>query len=149
MKIILLQSVRGLGNPGDIINVKSGYARNYLIPQDMAVYATKSNITKIEYQVEKSKEIEVQKVEKLTTIAAKLDKLTLKFELKTGEEDKLFGSVTTQMIVNELLEQGYNIEKKDIAIPELIKTTGSHYVNIYLHKDVSSKVKVKVKALKE
>jgi len=149
MKIILLQSVRGLGNPGDIINVKSGYARNYLIPQDMAVYATKSNITKIEYQVEKSKEIEAQKVEKLTEIAAKLDKLTLKFELKAGEEDKLFGSVTTQMISSELLEQGYNIEKKDIVIPELIKTTGSHYVNIYLHKDVSSKVKVKVKALKE
>ena len=149
MKIILLQSVRGLGNPGDIINVKSGYARNYLIPQDMAVYATKSNITKIEYQVEKSKEIEAQKVEKLTAIAAKLDKLTLKFELKAGEEDKLFGSVTTQMISSELLEQGYNIEKKDIVIPELIKTTGSHYVNIYLHKDVSSKVKVKVKALKE
>ena len=149
MKIILLQSVRGLGDPGDIINVKSGYARNYLIPQEMAMYATKSNITRIEYQVEKSKELEAEKVKKLQKVADKLDKLTLKFELKVGDEDKLFGSVTVQMVINELLEQGYNIEKKDVAIPEAIKTIGSHYVNIYLHKEVSCQVKVKVKALKE
>jgi len=149
MKIILLESVRGLGDPGDIINVKSGYARNYLIPKDMAVYATKANISKIEYQVEKSKEIEAQKVEKLKEVAIKLDKLTLKFELKAGEEDKLFGSVTNQMIVDNLLEQGYNIEKKDIAIPEPIKTLGNHYINVYLHKDVESRIKVKVKALEE
>ncbi len=149
MKIILLESVRGLGDPGDIINVKSGYARNYLIPKDMAVYATKANISKIEYQVEKSKEIEAQKVEKLKEVAIKLDKLTLKFELKAGEEDKLFGSVTNQMIIDNLLEQGYNIEKKDIAIPEPIKTLGNHYINVYLHKDVESRIKVKVKALEE
>ena len=149
MKIILLQSVRGLGDPGDIINVKSGYARNYLIPQEMAMYATKSNITRIEYQVEKSKELEAEKVKKLQKVADKLDKLTLKFELKVGDEDKLFGSVTVQMIINELLEQGYNVEKKDVAIPEAIKTIGSHYANIYLHKEVSCQVKVKVKALKE
>ena len=149
MKIILLESVRGLGDPGDIINVKSGYARNYLIPKDMAVYATKANISKIEYQVEKSKEIEAQKVEKLKEVAIKLDKLTLKFELKAGEEDKLFGSVTNQMIIDNLLEQGYNIEKKDIAIPEPIKTLGNHYINVYLHKEVESRIKVKVKALEE
>ena len=149
MKIILLQSVRGLADPGDIINVKSGYARNYLIPQEMAMYATKSNITRIEYQVEKSKELEAEKVKKLQKVADKLDKLTLKFELKVGDEDKLFGSVTVQMIINELLEQGYNVEKKDVAIPEAIKTIGSHYANIYLHKEVSCQVKVKVKALKE
>ena len=149
MKIILLESVRGLGDPGDIINVKSGYARNYLIPKDMAIYATKANISKIEYQVEKSKEIEAQKVEKLKEVAIKLDKLTLKFELKAGEEDKLFGSVTNQMIIDNLLEQGYNIEKKDIAIPEPIKTLGNHYINVYLHKEVESRIKVKVKALEE
>ena len=146
MKIILLQSVRGLGNPGDIINVKSGYARNYLIPHDMAIYATKGNVSKIEYQIEKAKEVEEAKVEKLREVATKLDKVTLKFELQAGEEDKLFGSVTNQMITEALLEQGYNIEKKDIAIPESIKTIGNHYINIYLHKDVSCKVKIKVKA---
>jgi len=149
MKIVLLQSIRGLGDPGDIVNVKSGYARNYLIPQDMAVYATKNNISKIENRIEKAKAIELEKVEKLKSIAEKLDKLVIKFELKAGEEDKLFGSVTTQMISEGLLDQGFNVERKDIIINEPIKTLGNHYVSIYLHKDVSCKVKIKVKALEE
>lgn len=149
MKIVLLQSVRGLGDPGDVVNVKSGYARNYLIPQDIAVYATKSNINQIENRIEKAKEIEEARVEKLKTIGEKLDKLSLKFKLKSGEEDKLFGSVTTQMVAEQLLENGYTVERKDIIINDPIKTLGNHYVNIYLHKDVSAKVKIKVKALEE
>ena len=149
MKIVLLQSVRGLGDPGDIVNVKSGYARNYLIPKDIAVFATKSNISHIENRIAKAKEMEADRVEKLKVIAEKLDKLSLKFELKAGEEDKLFGSVTTQMISDRLSELGYTIERKDIDIAEPIKTLGNHYVTIYLHKDVSSKVKIKVKALEE
>jgi len=149
MKIVLLQSVRGLGDPGDIVNVKSGYARNYLIPQDIAVYATKNNISQIENRIEKAKEIEAARVEKLTAIGEKLDKLSLKFQLKSGEEDKLFGSVTTQMIAEQLLENGYTVERKDIIINNPIKTLGNHYINIYLHKDVSAKVKIKVKALEE
>tara|TARA_B110000014_G_scaffold248391_1_gene222724 strand:+ start:1539 stop:1988 length:450 start_codon:yes stop_codon:yes gene_type:complete len=149
MKIILLKSVRGLGDPGEIVNVKSGYARNYLIPSDLAIYATKANISQTEYTIQKSKEAEEKRVEELTGIAAKLDKLTLKFELKTSEEDKLFGSVTNQMVADVLLENGYNIEKKDIEIPEPIKNIGNHYVDIYLHKDVSARIKVKVKALSD
>ena len=149
MKIVLLQSVRGLGDPGDIVNVKSGYARNYLIPQDMAIYATKNNIVQIETRIEKAKEIEATRVKKLKGVAEKLNKLSLKFELQSGEEDKLFGSVTNQMIADQLLENGYTIERKDIIINEPIKTLGNHYVNIYLHKDVDAKVKIKVKALEE
>ena len=147
MKIVLLQSIRGLGDPGDIVNVKSGYARNYLIPKDCAVYATKKNIAQIENRIEKAKQIESDRVEKLKLVAEKLNKLSLKFELKTGEEDKLFGSVTTQMISDALLEDGYTIERKDIDILEPIKTLGNYYINIYLHKDVTAKIKIKVKAL--
>ena len=73
MKIILLKSVRGLGNPGEIVNVKSGYARNYLIPSDLAIYATKANISQTEYTIQKSKEAEEKRVEELTGVAAKLD----------------------------------------------------------------------------
>ena len=149
MKIVLLESVRGLGDPGDIVNVKSGYARNYLIPKDIAVYATKNNISKIENRIAKAKQVELERVEKLKSVSEKLDKLTLKFELKAGEEDKLFGSVTTQMISDSLSDNGYQIERKDIMIDEPIKALGNYYVTIYLHKDVSSKVKIKVKALKE
>ena len=149
MKIVLLQSVRGLGNPGDIVNVKSGYARNYLIPKDVAVYATKTNVTQIENRIAKAKEVEADRVEQLKTIAEKLDKLSLKFALKAGEEDKLFGSVTTQMVSEALSDNGYTIEKKDIDITQPIKTLGNHYVIIYLHTDITAKVKIKVKALEE
>ena len=147
MKIILLQSVRGLGDPGQIVNVKSGYARNYLIPNDLAIYATKSSILQAEYQIEKSKEFEAKRIAELQEVCTKLNKVSLKFELQTSEEDKLFGSVTPQMICDQLLESGYKIEKKDIAIPDPIKSIGSHFVDIYLHKDVVAKIKVKVKAL--
>jgi len=147
MKIILLQSVRGLGDPGQIVNVKSGYARNYLIPNDLAIYATKSSISQAEYQIEKSKELEAKRIAELQEVCTKLNKVSLKFELQTSEEDKLFGSVTPQMICDQLLESGYKIEKKDIAIPDSIKSIGSHFVDIYLHKDVVAKIKVKVKAL--
>ena len=149
MKIILLQSVRGLGDPGDVVNVKSGYARNYLIPKEIAVFATQSNVRQIENRITKAKEIELERVETLKGVAEKLDKLSLKFELKAGEEDKLFGSVTTQMISDSLSNDGYTIERKDIDITDPIKTLGNHYVTIYLHKDVSAKVKIKVKALEE
>ena len=149
MKIILLQSVRGLGDPGDVVNVKSGYARNYLIPKEIAVFATQSNVRQIENRITKAKEIELERVETLKGVAEKLDKLSLKFELKAGEEDKLFGSVTTQMISDSLSNDGYTIERKDIDITDPIKTLGNHYVTIYLHKDVSAKVKIKVKALAE
>mgnify|MGYP001340185924 FL=1 len=147
MKIILLQSVRGLGDPGQIVNVKSGYARNYLIPNDLAIYATKSSISQAEYQIEKSKELEAKRIAELQEVCTKLNKVSLKFELQTSEEDKLFGSVTPQMICDQLLDSGYKIEKKDIAIPDPIKSIGSHFVDIYLHKDVVAKIKVKVKAL--
>ena len=147
MKIILLQSVRGLGDPGEIVNVKSGYARNYLIPNDKAIYATKGNILQTEYKIEKSKELEIKRVSELEEVCKKLNKITLKFELQTSEEDKLFGSVTPQMVSNELLDNGFKIEKKNIEISEPIKSVGSHYVDIYLHKDVVAKIKVKVKAL--
>jgi large subunit ribosomal protein L9 len=149
MKIILLQSVRGLGDPGDVVNVKSGYARNYLIPKEIAVFATQSNVRQIENRITKAKEIEAERVATLKGVAEKLDKLSLKFELKAGEEDKLFGSVTTQMISDSLSNDGYTVERKDIDISDPIKTLGNHYVTIYLHKDVSAKVKIKVKALEE
>ena len=147
MKIILLQSVRGLGDPGELVNVKSGYARNYLIPNDMAIYATKGNISQAEFQIAKTKELEEKRIAELQEVCNKLNKVTLKYELQASEEDKLFGSVTPQMVSEQLLENGFNVEKKDIAIPDPIKSIGSHYVDIFLHKDVVAKVKVKVKAL--
>mgnify|MGYP000465130542 CR=1 FL=1 len=144
MKIILLQSVRALGNPGDIVNVKSGYARNYLIPHKLAVYANKGNISRIEYQIEQSKAIEEQRIIELQKIADKLDKVTLKFELKAGEDDKLFGSVTSSMICEAIDEQGYKVDKKEIYLEEPNKHLGNHFVEVHLDHELSAKIKIKV-----
>ena len=148
MKIVLLQSVRGLGNPGDIVNVKSGYARNYLIPKDIAIYATIANIKHTENRIAKAKEIELAQVEKLKLIAEKLDKLSLKFLLKSGEEDKLFGSVTSTMIADGIESEGYKVDKKEIHLDEPIKHLGNHFVEIHLAHELSAKVKIKVSAIK-
>ena len=149
MKIVLLESVRGLGNPGDVVNTKDGYARNYLIPKGKAIYASTGNIKNAEHQIEMAKQAEIKTVSELQKIATKLDKLTLKFELESGDEDKLFGSVTNQMIAEQLLDNGYNIERKDISINDPIKMLGNYYVDIHLHKDVSAQIKIKVKALEK
>mgnify|MGYP001342625840 FL=1 len=113
----------------------------------MAIYATKGNISQAEFQIAKTKELEEKRIAELQEVCNKLNKVTLKYELQASEEDKLFGSVTPQMVSEQLLENGFNVEKKDIAISDPIKSIGSHYVDIFLHKDVVAKVKVKVKAL--
>ena len=146
MKIILLQSVRGLGDPGDVVNVKSGYARNYLIPKEIAVFATQSNVSQIENRIAKAKEIEADRIETLKGVAEKLDKLSLKFELKAGEEDKLFGSVTSQMISDEIEKEGYSIDKKEITLEEPIKNIGTYKVIVDLGYDYRPEIKIKVSA---
>lgn len=147
MKIILLKSIKNLGDPGDTANVKKGYARNYLIPNKMAIYATETNLAKVENQIEKAKEFEVKNRENLQLIADKLNDEILEFALKAGDEDKLFGSVTSQMISDSLQEKGFNILKKEIIIVEPIKFIGEHIVMIDLHKDIDAKVKIMVSAL--
>ena len=146
MKVILVQSVEKLGDIGDVINVKSGYGRNYLIPKGLAVSANKKSINSIQKDIERKELKEAQTLKGLTLLSEKLNKETLKFELKAGEEDKLFGSVTAQMISDELQNKGYSIDKKDIIMDESIKSVGNHYVIIHLGEDLNSKVKIKVKS---
>ena len=147
MKVILIQDVDNLGKIGDSVNVKNGYARNFLIPNKLALFANDQNMKSIESMLKQQELKNAKERSNLESLSKVLDKVTLKFELKAGEEGKLFGSVTVQMIVDQLLDSGYNIEKKDINIPEPIKSLGNHYIDIYLHKDVSAKVKIKVKAV--
>ena len=102
MKIILKQSVDSLGGEGEILEVKAGYARNYLIPKGWAKQATKVNIAATEKEIDARLKKEAKTRENLEALGKQLDKISLKFELKAGEEGKLFGSVTSQMIVLEL-----------------------------------------------
>ena len=147
MKIILKKTYDKLGNPGDLITVKDGFARNYLIPKGVAEVATKKNIERLKVELEKIAEQEAKTRTNLESMANKLSKLTLKFELKAGDEGKLFGSVTSQMIADAIVEKGFDVEKKEIEIPEAIKMEGNHFIDIKLDKGFSGRVKVKVKGI--
>ena len=145
MKIILKQTFEKLGSTGEVITVKDGYARNYLIPMGIAEVATKKNIERLKVELEEIAAQEAKTRSNLESLANQLNKLTLKFNLKAGEEGKLFGSVTAQMIADAIAEKGFDIDKKEIEIPEAIKAEGSHFVDIKLNKGFTGRVKVKVK----
>jgi len=148
MKVILLKTNEHLGEIGEIINVKPGYARNYLIPQKIATLATKENITYYTQWIENQKIKEAKSRENIQLLAKQLDKMTLKFSLKAGENDKLFGSVTSQMISEEIESLGYSIDKKEIILEDSLKELGNHFVYINLGEDLKPKVKIKIKAEK-
>ncbi|MBL0174806.1 MAG: 50S ribosomal protein L9 [Ignavibacteria bacterium] len=144
MKIILRQSISTLGSIGEVVAVKDGYARNYLLPRGLAYVATKSNMNvlgeeKKRLQVRMNKEL--KDAEK---IAQELEKHenAITIQMPVGEEDKLFGTVTKEMISEKLAERGFAIDKRKIEIEEPIKVLGIYTVTIRLHTDVSGKVKV-------
>ena len=148
MKVILLQSNEYLGEIGEIVNVKAGYARNFLIPNKMASIATEENIAYFEKWIESEQIKEAKTRANIELLAKQLDKMTLKFTLKAGENDKLFGSVTSQMISDEIEKLGYSIDKKEIVLDESLKEIGNHFVHINLGEDLKPKVKIKIQAEK-
>ena len=146
MKIILTQSIDTLGNAGDIINVKPGYCRNYLIPKGLAVIATPAKIQATKHAIEQKAIKEAKSKDSLKIIADKLNSIKLNFTLKAGEDDKLFGSVTTQMISDALKEKGYKVEKKYIILDESIKSLGNYAAIVDFGDEITAKVKIKVNA---
>ena len=144
MKIILLKSHENLGSVGDIVNVKPGYARNFLFPKEIATVASDSNRKKLDSFLKAQELKEAKNRTNMDLLYKQLNKLTLKFSLESSDDDKLFGSVTSQMIIEELSNQGYNIDKKEIVIDESIKTLGNHFIHINLGYDLKAKVKIKV-----
>jgi len=144
MKIILNQAIDNLGNEGEILDVKPGFARNYLIPKGWAKQATKINIAATQKEIEAKEKKEAKTRENLEALGKVLDKLSLKFELKAGEEGRLFGSVTSQMIVDAISEKGYTVNKKEIEMDESINHIGKYFVDVKLGHGFSGRVKVKV-----
>lgn len=144
MKVILRQTIDTLGDIGDVVNVRDGYARNYLLPNGFAYVATKGNMRVLE---EEKKQLLVKKNRELheaEKIAAELEKheSAITIPMQVGEEDKLFGSVTKEMIAEKLGEKGFTIDRRKIEIEEPIKTLGIFTVNVKLHADVVGKIKV-------
>lgn len=147
MKIILKQDFENLGNAGDIKEVRDGYARNFLIPRGIALPATASNIKHFE-DIRKQQTRKIQReTEKAKKTLDQLEKVKIEIKAKVGEEDRLFGSVTSQMIYDKLIELGFEgIDKKKITLPEHIKTVGDHPFEIKLYTGVVAKLMVTVKS---
>ncbi len=144
IKLILIENVPSLGQAGDVIEVADGYARNYLVPQKKGVPATPNNIKALEYQrqvLEKKKEKERQKAENL---AKKIEGLICEIKKQAGEEEKIFGSVTSADIAMALKEKGIEIDKKKVALDEPIKQIGDYEVLIKLYPEIQAYLKVKV-----
>jgi large subunit ribosomal protein L9 len=142
MKVILRQNFETLGQIGDLVEVKEGFARNFLIPRKIAYVALKGNIKALEEEKKiflKKKQHEIQTAENL---AAELEKISVSIPVQVGEEDKIFGSVTTQMIADSLKEKGFDIDKRKIEIEEPIKSLGIYGISIKVHSSVNAKIKV-------
>lgn len=144
MKIILKEELKNLGKEGDIIEVADGFGRNYLVPKGLAVIANSENIK----LVTKEKELKRHRAEKTKReaeeLAQKITKTSCSVTRKSGESEKLFGSVTTQDIAEALLNQGINIDKKNILLEEPIKTLGDFTIPIKLHPDVVAQLSLSV-----
>ena len=144
MKIILNQAIDSLGNEGEILDVKAGYARNYLIPKGWAKQATKINIAATQKEIEAKQKKEAKTRDNLEALGKILDKLSLKFELKAGEEGRLFGSVTSQMIIDAIAKKGYTVNKKEIEMEESINHVGKYFIDVKLGHGFTGRVKIKV-----
>jgi large subunit ribosomal protein L9 len=147
MEIILLQKVDNVGGIGDLVRVKSGYARNYLIPQGKATLATTENKAKFELR---RAELEAKAAAELAAAQArakKLEGLTLKIEMQAGAEGKLFGSVGTVDIAEAIAKQGVEVERSEIRLPDgPLRSVGDHQVVLHLHTDVNVEIKIVIEA---
>jgi large subunit ribosomal protein L9 len=144
MKVVLLESMEGVGTVGQEVKVKDGYARNYLIPRGLALLASDKNIKAFKDKIQAKVKSEAKSKEHAQKFADELQAVTLKFAVKTGQEGKLFGSITSQNIFEALQEKGFEIDKKKIALNEPIRHVGMHEVNVRLFPGVSANVKVEV-----
>jgi large subunit ribosomal protein L9 len=142
MEIILRQSVENLGKPGDIVKVSPGYARNYLLPRGLAYEATPGNRKRIALEKARLEAAEAERIKAAQTLAERLESVQLTFSARVGEEDKLFGSVTTADIAHQLQGQGFEVEKKQIDLHEPIKSLGVYKIPVRLHAEVKPEIKV-------
>ncbi len=146
MKIILKKEVEKLGGVGDVLTVKDGYARNYLIPKGLAVRATAGMLKAMEVE-KKQKAFKIERERKAAReLAESLERLVLTIKAKAGEGGRLYGAVTTQMIAEALKAKGFEIDRKQIMIDPPIKQVGKHEVAVKLYTDVVAKLQLEVEA---
>ena len=147
MKVILLKDVKKQGKKGEIKEVKDGFA-NYLIQQKVAVVASDVNLGRLERANANKKAMDDMNRELAQKEKGKIEKITLSFPVKTGEQDRVFGSISVKQIISELKNKGFDIDKKSIKIISPINSLGFHNVEIELYKDVVATLKVELQKVK-
>ena len=144
MEVIFIKDLKNQGKKGEIKNVKDGYAENFLIKNGYAVKKTKESLNKLEYENKKKKELDESNKQEALKVKEKLEKETLEFKVKTGEGDRVFGSISVKQIKDELDKKGYKVDKNKIEIDGTIASLGFHDVKVNLYQGVDAKVKVHV-----
>ena len=142
MKVILLRDVESLGSAGEVVQVKSGFARNFLIPQRQALVASDTNVAQFESKRKQHAAVSEREQRAAEAIAKQLEADSLTAQVRVGEEDRLFGSVTVQNIADLLTEKDYDIDRRAIQLEEPIRALGVYTIDVRLHADVTAKVKL-------
>ena len=144
MKVIFLQDVKGQGKKGEIKEVSDGYVRNFLLPRGLVAPASEANLKMLEHQKLSEQRRKEKEKEEAQALAAKLEQTTVVIKAKAGEGGRLFGSVTSKQIAEELEKQGIRIDRRKIAMDDAIRTLGVTVVAVNLHPDVTGKLNVHV-----
>jgi len=145
MEVILKEDLDHLGNRGEVVKVADGYGRNYLLPRKLAMQATAANKAVIEQMKESAIRRSAKERSEAELLVAKYNELTLEFERKLGENEQLFGSVTSSDIAQQLEAKGFATDRRKITLPEPLRHTGEFLVPVKLHRDVSAQIKVVIK----
>ena len=145
MKVILLEDVKSVGKRGELVNASDGYAKNFLFPKKLAVEATKSNLNDFELKQKAEAKRKKEELEQAQNMAKELENKTVTVKVKTGENGKLFGSVTNKEVAEEIVKQtGMEIDKKKVSIGDPIKMVGERTAVIKLHPKVSAEITIKI-----
>ena len=144
MKVILLEELQGKGGEGDVVEVARGFANNYLLPNRIAILATKGNLKQLEQRRKNIAKREEVRINNANELKAKLEAADITIKAKVGDEGNLFGSVTAQMIADALAEAGVEIDRRRIDTRQSIKVVGEHTVDVSLYRDIKAAVKLNV-----
>ena len=146
MEVILREHVDNLGRRGDVVKVAAGYARNYLLPRQLALPVTEASRRQIAREREKAEARDAEEQAAADALAQRMGALDISIERRVGENNVMYGSVTSADIAHALSTKGFEVEKRKIHLPEAIKSLGEHTVPVKIHRDVTADVKVKVVA---
>ncbi len=149
MNVILCEDVDNLGDMGDTVKVAPGYARNFLFPRRLAVAADSASAKQIEHELRIIRRKDEKRRQELNGVAGNLSKVTVSIKMRAGENEKLFGSVTTQHIAEKLVEMGHSVDKRQIKLAEPIKALGIYTVAVRLASGIEPEIKVWVSAIEE